>query len=241
MTVNRNKKCHFKLDLESMYMCGTQKKKAAMFGLDARVALAIFGALSIITTAALYSVLEKADAVALVTSMSEAGKAFEQYYVDTRKVPPRYNTSSSLVANYYVFKSKHLVEKPAGVRNWKGPYLQYSLYSGPVTSTDLPSYLDFPFSAVSNLVMTYVQLDDTLAFGGNANGWMDAPCKTAGRACSIWVDVWGFKDENLIKAADKIVDGSDGKAAGDFRWNYFSGCACYAAYFRSTSFKNPNG
>lgn len=39
-------------------------KKSAMFGLDARIALAIFGALSVITGAALYSAINKANVIA---------------------------------------------------------------------------------------------------------------------------------------------------------------------------------
>ena len=35
--------------------------KGAMFGLDARIALAIFGALSVISGAALYSTIQEAD------------------------------------------------------------------------------------------------------------------------------------------------------------------------------------
>tara|TARA_Y100001960_G_scaffold323342_1_gene401616 strand:- start:381 stop:521 length:141 start_codon:yes stop_codon:yes gene_type:complete len=35
--------------------------KGAMFGLDARIALAIFGALSVISSAALYSAIQEAD------------------------------------------------------------------------------------------------------------------------------------------------------------------------------------
>tara|TARA_Y100001960_G_scaffold319101_1_gene389950 strand:- start:3597 stop:3728 length:132 start_codon:yes stop_codon:yes gene_type:complete len=37
-------------------------KKAAMFGLDARIALAIFGALSVISGAVLYSAIQDAKA-----------------------------------------------------------------------------------------------------------------------------------------------------------------------------------
>lgn len=62
-------------------------KKAAMFGLDARIALAIFGALSIITGASLYSVLNKTKAKTVLTDLENIGKAFEQYFIDVRKLP----------------------------------------------------------------------------------------------------------------------------------------------------------
>ena len=40
-------------------MLNLKNKKAAMFGLDARIALAIFGALSVISGAALYSAIQQ--------------------------------------------------------------------------------------------------------------------------------------------------------------------------------------
>ncbi len=42
-------------------------KKAAMFGLDARIALVIFGALSVISGAALYSAIQQAKTTAFAT------------------------------------------------------------------------------------------------------------------------------------------------------------------------------
>ena len=51
-------------------------KKGAMFGLDARIALAIFGALSVISGAALYSAIQDAQATAMIVRLNEVGKAF---------------------------------------------------------------------------------------------------------------------------------------------------------------------
>ena len=68
------------------------KQKAAMFGLDARVALAIFGALSIIAGTALHSVIQKAKVTTILTEMKEAGKAWEAYYIDTGTNLPPVNT-----------------------------------------------------------------------------------------------------------------------------------------------------
>tara|TARA_Y100000590_G_scaffold312511_1_gene353198 strand:- start:819 stop:1040 length:222 start_codon:yes stop_codon:yes gene_type:complete len=57
--------------------------KGAMFGLDARIALAIFGALSVISGAALYSAIQEARVTQLITSLNEIGKAYEAYILDT--------------------------------------------------------------------------------------------------------------------------------------------------------------
>jgi type II secretory pathway pseudopilin PulG len=58
-------------------------KKGAMFGLDARIALAIFGALSVISGAALYSAIQQSKAVAMVNSLEEIGKAIDSYRLET--------------------------------------------------------------------------------------------------------------------------------------------------------------
>lgn len=46
------------------------KNKGAMFGLDARIALAIFGALSVISGAALYSAIQESSTVKITTIFS---------------------------------------------------------------------------------------------------------------------------------------------------------------------------
>tara|TARA_Y100001960_G_scaffold257856_1_gene277039 strand:+ start:190 stop:744 length:555 start_codon:yes stop_codon:yes gene_type:complete len=56
-------------------------KKGAMFGLDARIALAIFGALSVISGAALYSAIQEAKLVSIITQIKEIEKAYEDYYL----------------------------------------------------------------------------------------------------------------------------------------------------------------
>ena len=50
-------------------------KKGAMFGLDARIALAIFGALSVILGAALYSAIQEAKNQQIISMFSEISKA----------------------------------------------------------------------------------------------------------------------------------------------------------------------
>ena len=89
-------------------------KKGAMFGLDARIALAIFGALSVISGAALYSAIQTSNATALVTQMEEIEKALSSYYLDTGVLPGLSGTQDLLI--------KSLIINP-GVEGWNGPYL----------------------------------------------------------------------------------------------------------------------
>lgn len=58
-------------------------QRGAMFGLDARIALAIFGGLSIITGAALFSAISQTTTTALVTELDNIGKGYTNYVLDT--------------------------------------------------------------------------------------------------------------------------------------------------------------
>ena len=83
--------------------------KGAMFGLDARIALAIFGALSVISGAALYSAIQNSKVTAAITEMNEVGKAWEAHYLDTGEMPNRVNSSSS-DTEYHILRTKELVD-----------------------------------------------------------------------------------------------------------------------------------
>ena len=92
-------------------------KKGAMFGLDARIALAIFGALSVISGAALYSAIQEAKNQQIISMFSEISKGFEAYYIDTGIIPAQAesNTSSLDIVQ--------LIENSNNVDGWAGPYL----------------------------------------------------------------------------------------------------------------------
>ena len=97
-------------------------KRGAMFGLDARIALAIFGALSVISGAALYSAIQNANATALLTELREVGKAYEAYYLDTgTNLPKRTPAAAINTAQYHDLEASALVVSPS-VTGWKGPY-----------------------------------------------------------------------------------------------------------------------
>ena len=89
--------------------------KAAMFGLDARISLAIFGALSVISGAALYSASQNAKTIAYVTQMQELVKAIEQYMLDTGTDLPK-----DVTYDYVADLRELVISTKSG---WKGPYL----------------------------------------------------------------------------------------------------------------------
>lgn len=99
-------------------------KKAAMFGLDARIALAIFGALSVISGAALYSAIQNAKIISYIADMDNAGKATAQYLLDTGRYPPI--LGSAATGSGYLDTKHLIIPGSSPIAGWNGPYLPYS-------------------------------------------------------------------------------------------------------------------
>jgi Tfp pilus assembly protein PilE len=162
-------------------------KKAAMFGLDARIALAIFGALSVISGAALYSAIQNAKITAALTEIKEIDKAFESYYLDTSEIPV--HTAANNLATSY------LVENTNNAKNWNGPYLSFDIKSE------------------AFIIKSNVQA--SLHFGKD-NNWGNygndsvprPPCTTMdnGETCSLWISRQ-FLSKSVAEGIDRIIDG----------------------------------
>ncbi|HAG52212.1 MAG TPA: hypothetical protein DCL21_00295 [Alphaproteobacteria bacterium] len=101
-------------------------KKGAMFGLDARIALAIFGALSVISGASLYSAIQNAKVTALNQSIVELDKAIEQYYLDTGEM---LGQSGSVHGPHDALLIGDLLQNDRGLKGWNGPYIQEGFYN----------------------------------------------------------------------------------------------------------------
>ena len=179
-------------------------KKGAMFGLDARIALAIFGALSVISGAALYSAIQSAKATAVVADLEEIGKAWEQYYLDTGVDFEVFNTTTT--DPYYNIFITDAFNSDPGVTGWKGPYLPYDT-SG--------TYLLCTYSNVCR-----VFLMRSLSEDWTSTVWQNNVC-ASGKDCSIWSRIYVHSDlsESLAKTIDQLVDNSDGQLTGKFRWD----------------------
>ena len=172
-------------------------KKGAMFGLDARIALAIFGALSVISGAALYSAIQQAKAVSFVANLEEVSKAIEAYMLDTGLDITEYGVSD------YVLRD--LIQKPAGVTNWKGPYI--SRVNNAISSVH-GVFLDFPeFGGHIGLR----RLNPNL---GGPNYNTTGGCAT--KPCYYWIQAVDI-DPSIIKAAEEIIDGTYDKEKGKAR------------------------
>jgi len=173
-------------------------KKGAMFGLDARIALAIFGALSVISGAALYSAIQEAKVVSFLTELKEVGKAEEQYLLDTGQEVPK-NSSSA-----FYLMSKELAANGESVKNWKGPYLSYD-----ITGNNLDSE-EFGFIALARL------LTDEWADGSTI--FTNESC-VVNKNCGLWILVTGVTNPSLVEALDTKIDGSVDNLTGNFRYN----------------------
>lgn len=109
-------------------------KKGAMFGLDARIALAIFGALSVISGAALYGAIKDAKATAFLNQLEEVSKAIDAYRLDVGKdvvVSGTLGGSSDLGV---------LVKDYHTDRGWKGPYISFEESSSSTILNDNKVY-----------------------------------------------------------------------------------------------------
>jgi len=203
-------------------------KKAAMFGLDARIALAIFGALSVISGVALYNTVKNAKATALLASMREIGKAWESYYLDTGKnIPTQTNDLGQLTG--YSHKSNQLVENTDNIQGWEGPYLPYA-----------PSGVVLKHNIYNDI---FIQTTTNKATWGDNVLWFDpvnGRCPS-GDTCSIWVAISGVKSTSIISILDKKIDNGDGAKSGGFRWYDNGGSPHYiSVYLKIAPVPNPN-
>ena len=187
-------------------------KKGAMFGLDARIALAIFGALSVISGAALYSAIANAKMTARITNFTEIEKAVEQYYLDTSLLPPVSTTNSVNDLSAYA-----LVEKPSGVTGWNGPYLPNEKYvSGDALVIDN-----------NRFSLMYRESDNASSI-----------CTKSSANCSVFI--WhGESDHNFAKSINEFIDNEDSSAATNYtgKIHYY---ATYHTYKTNIPFEPTN-
>ena len=169
-------------------------KKGAMFGLDARIALAIFGALSVISGAALYSAIKQARVIAFVTEMNEFAKAREQYLLNTGQELPVVGTRN--------LKTAELVA--SSVAGWKGPYWSHK------NNTIDPNYLKHP---LYNLEM-FVIAQETPVWNVPTD---TTPICDGSNPCYVWVHITGV-NKPFNQDIDMYIDGSIDGQSGNYRW-----------------------
>jgi len=176
-------------------------KKAAMFGLDARIALAIFAALSVITGAVLYKAVQEAKHTSFYTTSQEIIKAYEQYYLDTGSPIPLDTGSALGVSN--------LLSNLKSTSGWKGPYLPYK-YTGHPTYFQIKDIF-----GKSASFYIYVYSDEE---------WSPSPvlCSASPESCYSWLLYHAYipsfdKYNKIFKYLDKKFDNNNGEKLGSIR------------------------
>ena len=176
-------------------------KGGAMFGLDARIALAIFGALSVISGAALYSAIQQSKVIQAVTSLNEKSKAYDSYVLDTGSeiaLDPSYS--------YGVYvEFKKLVED--STTGWAGPYLSEKPHATLTHLTHNPLY-DSSYSFIA-------RVKDTEWGEGSSNTASSQACDSS-NPCFLWIGMSQVPVE-LAKAIDEYIDGSVDFKTGNVR------------------------
>lgn len=125
-------------------------QSGAMFGLDARIALAIFGLLSVVAGATAVSIFSEAGVTALNTELENMKKAYTEFYIAT---------------NEETLKFTDLVNNDSGFSGWKGPYVDgltsdksrlygtYSLMEGRLDVNGVP-----PSECLGGICGTWIKL-----------------------------------------------------------------------------------
>jgi type II secretory pathway pseudopilin PulG len=172
-------------------------KKGAMFGLDARIALAIFGALSVISGAALYSAIQDAKITQLITEFNELGKAVDQYYLDIGENLPMSSSRWVKVRDLVRDNSKN---------GWNGPYLNWETSADHLLEASSPG----SFLAIYSLDGTWT----------SNVGDFECGTGTVGGSCYLWLGVFGNEDlKSMIDVLDEKIDGAVDYNNGNIRYS----------------------
>ena len=188
-------------------------KKAAMFGLDARIALAIFGALSVISGAALYSAIQQAKVVAIVADLREVHKAYEQYWLDTGEQLNRIGALS--------FAVQELVEDTRSLSGWNGPYLPYAKHASQTHALAYPAYDSVKIFGRS--------MNDSWAGTNGVDAVMPATCTGAEEPCGRWAMIERMHS-SLAEAIDEYIDGRVDYKNGSLRIYCADATSCTVYY-----------
>jgi Tfp pilus assembly protein PilE len=178
-------------------------KKGAMFGLDARIALAIFGALSVISGAALYSAIQQAKTESYRQTLEELVKASEQYYLDT----------GSYLSSLNVAPMQNLVYNRESLKNWKGPYISDFITHGAGSIKK------------SNFTRVFIYTKKHSVWS-SASINSDEACVSGSPDCAEYIaliNTGDFSFDDIVQIfnnLDNLVDNGDGALTGKVRLLY---------------------
>ncbi len=107
--------------------CPPNPQTGALFGLDARIAMAVFAVLTLVAGVAVLGNLDSSRAKSLAAEISDIGKAIEGYHADlktdifqTLDEPTEKNAFTALYDNMVVTERRNLRGR------WLGPYVNFT-------------------------------------------------------------------------------------------------------------------
>ncbi|MCP4354646.1 MAG: hypothetical protein GY793_03235 [Proteobacteria bacterium] len=205
-----------------------QKQRGAMFGLDARVALAIFTTLSVIAGTTLYMAIRNVKATTALVQLQELGKAWEVYYLDT-------GVNLDIVSDGPNFKAQYLdirdltTYTTGNTPGWDGPYFNCNRF--------LPDTINRCWSGQTDPNFRYYLV---IRNGSPTSFIINFNLCGAGTECFVWANIWTSSlSLSDVKSIDDKVDGGDGDTVGNFRWYTSSGGELQVIYLKIASIKNP--
>lgn len=181
-----------------------------MFGLDARIALAIFGALSVISGAALYSAIQTVKTEQARQMFIKFAKASEAYYLDNYSYLPLIGDMAEIY---------ELAEDSKSLATWKGPYVDEERnFNGLRNSLTN----EFHFTAYFRIYLL------------KSSDWPDYTdmhsCVKDSPDCSEWITLYNNfvadaheKMKLLFNNLDNLIDNSDGPTTGNVRYQHVNG------------------
>lgn len=183
-------------------------QRGAMFGLDARIALAIFGILSIVVGAAVVINLDEANAKALASELTDTTRAIEAIHQDLKTdIFLTLTKPSDREAFKALFNNEGITEEGNLRNRWNGPYIRF-------TSTLHPRY--------GEMTLQKRKEDHTL------------PCDDED-LCYLWLVYGEVKPAVLFALNDELDGKEEGKKAttGRVQWT-LDRERTGALYFRAT-------
>ncbi|PPR08554.1 MAG: hypothetical protein CFH44_00945 [Proteobacteria bacterium] len=198
-------------------------KKGAMFGLDARIALAIFGALSVISGAALYSAIQNAKITRIEATFNELSKAMESYFLDT-------GSWFSKTLNYY--NIGNISNNYDSALGWKGPYWPGT--SSANTGLEIPQLTG---SKSTDLSYSALSARSSVSWGSDMSSISRQSCSSR-EDCYVYIYKYTMNANEysdiraLYDLLDSNVDNNDGPGDGKVRASYSGSGNNFTFYYR---------
>lgn len=186
----------------------TNSQRGALFGLDARIALAVFSLLAVITGAAMVLNLNESRAKGLTGELVETAKALEVFHQDVQAdIFAVLSEPSEARAFQALYDNSVITEADNRRARWNGPYIRASNNRNPNFGT---------------MSLQKRGADHT------------KPCD-AETLCFLWL-VYDAVKPQIVREANEIVDGVAEPApevSGRVQWSQ-SDDAVQMLYFRAT-------